>query len=205
MNKLYIFPYSGSGLEALDCLEDHSNVVFVSDNPDHIDQHFHGVPVISGDEFKKIDSPHLISVHGSAASYQNRLELINRFGSSIQWETLIHPSAVVSKYATIGKNVFISAGVSIGPNAVIEDHVIVLANSTIHHDTRIGTGSIICGNVLLAGNVEVGSQVYIGAGSTIKNGINVGSGSLIGMGSTVLLSIAKNEIWYGNPAKKRNQ
>ncbi len=205
MDKLYIFPYSGSGLEVLDCLNDPSNVVFVSDNPEHIGQNFHGVPVISGAEFQQIDSPRLISVHGSTASYQNRLELIKRFGNSVLWQTIIHPSAVVSKYAVIGKNVFISAGVSIGPNAIIDDHVIILANSTIHHDTHIGNGSIVCGNVLVAGNVEVGSQVYIGAGSNIKNGISIGSDSLIGMGSTVLGSVGNAEVWFGNPAKKITQ
>ncbi|MNU66700.1 putative acetyltransferase EpsM [compost metagenome] len=203
MDKLYIFPYSGSGLEVLDCLDDVSNVVFVSDNPDHIGQNFHGAPVISGDTFKKGTTPRLIAVHGSAASYQNRLELIQRFGNDVSWETIIHPGAIVSKYATIGKNVFISAGVSIGPNVIIDDHVIILANSTIHHDTHIGTGSIICGNVLVAGNVAIGSQVYIGAGSNIKNGINIGSNSLIGMGSTVLGSVGNAEVWFGNPAKRK--
>lgn len=204
MDKLYIFPYSGSGLEVLDCIDDPSNIVFVSDNQEHIGQNFHGVPVISGNEFQKVSTPHLITVHGSVASYQNRLEIIQRFGS-VLWETVIHPSAVVSKYATIGKNVFISAGVSIGPNATIDDHVIILANSTVHHDSHIGTGSIICGNVLVAGNVKIGKQVYVGAGSTIKNGITIDSNSLIGMGSTVLNSIGEDEVWYGNPAKKRNQ
>lgn len=203
MDKLYIFPYSGSGLEVLDCLDDVSNVVFVSDNPEHIGQSFHGVAVISGEEFQKTNSPRLISVHGSAASHRNRLQLIQRFGTSVLWETIIHPGAVVSKYATIGKNVFISAGVSIGPNAVIEDHVIILANATIHHDSHIGTGSIVCGNVLVAGNVEIGSQVYIGASSNIKNGISIGSQALIGMGSTVLSSVGSAEVWYGNPAKRK--
>lgn len=203
MDKLYIFPYSGSGLEVLDCLNDSSRVIFVSDNPEHIGQNFHGVPVISGTEFQHIDSPRLVSVHGSAASYQNRLGLIQKFGNGVLWQTVIHPSAVVSKYATIGKNVFISAGVSIGPNAIIDDHIIILANSTIHHDTHIGTGSIVCGNVLVAGNVEIGSQVYIGAGSNIKNGISIGSDSLIGMGSTVLASVGNAEMWFGNPAKKK--
>ncbi|WP_300662161.1 NeuD/PglB/VioB family sugar acetyltransferase [Fluviicola sp.] len=203
MDKLYIFPYSGSGLEVLDCLDDISNVIFVSDNPEHIGQSFHGVPVISGEELQKTDPSRLITVHGSAASYQNRLELIQRFGKNVSWETIIHPSAVISKYASIGKNVFISAGVSIGPNVVVDDHAIILANATIHHDSHIGTGSIICGNVLVAGNVEIESQVYIGAGSSIKNGITIGSGSLIGMGSIVLNSVGTAEVWFGNPAKRK--
>lgn len=203
MDKLYIFPYSGSGLEVLDCLDHVSNVVFVSDNPEQIGKTFHTVPIISANEFQKINSPRLISVHGSVASYQKRLELIQRFNSDVLWQTIIHPSAVISKYATIGKNVFISAGVSIGPNAIIDDHVIILANSTVHHDSHIGTGSIICGNVLVAGNVEVGSLVYIGAGSNIKNGIKIGSHSLIGMGSTVLSAVGNAEVWFGNPAKKK--
>lgn len=205
MDKLYIFPYSGSALEVLDCIEDTSQVVFVSDNPEHIGRQVHGIPVIARSELQQIASPNLISVHGSAASYQNRRTLIEQFDGKVSWQTVIHPSAVISKYASIGKNVFISAGVSVGPNAVIEDHVIILANATVHHDSRIGSGSIVCGNVLIAGNVEIGSGVYIGAGSTLKNGIQVGTGSLIGMGSVVLSSVGDSEVWFGNPAKKRMQ
>lgn len=205
MDKLYIFPYSGSGLEVLDCIADSSQVVFVSDNPEYIGQDVHGIPVIARSEFQQIASPNLICVHGSAASFQKRLELIDQFDGKVSWQTVIHPSAVISKYASIGKNVFIAAGVSVGPNAVIEDHVILLANSTVHHDSRIGAGSIVCGNVLVAGNVELGSGVYIGAGSTIKNGIRIGTGSLVGMGSVVLSSVGDLEVWFGNPAKKRVQ
>lgn len=204
MHNLVIFPYSGSGLEVLDCLSSTENVRFLSDNPEHIGQHFHGIPVISRNEFHP-DDTQLIAVHGSAASYQNRLKLIAEFGENTHWETVIHPSAVVSNYASIGKNVFISAGVSIGPNAVIEDHVMILANATIHHDTRIGSGSIICGNVLVAGNVVIEKQVYAGAGSNIKNGLKIGANALIGMGSVLLQSVGENEVWYGNPAKKSDQ
>lgn len=203
MDKLYIFPYSGSGLEVLDCIDDVSQVVFISDNPEHVGQQFHGVPIISFDEFQTISSPRLICVHGSTSSYKNRLEVLKKFSNTVNWQTVIHPKAIVSRYATIGKNVFIAAGVSIGPNTIIEDHVIILANATIHHDSCIGSGSIICGNTLIAGNVTIGNEVYVGAGVTVKNGIELGSGSLIGMGSNVLSSIGTNEVWYGNPAKRK--
>lgn len=203
MDKLYIFPYSGSGLEVLDCIDDPTQVVFVSDNPEHIGHQFHGVPVISFDEFQTISFPRLICVHGSTSSYKNRLEVLKKFGGNINWQTVIHPQAIISNYATIGKNVFIAAGASIGPNTVIEDHVIILANATVHHDIRIGSGSIICGNTLIAGNVTICGEVYVGAGATVKNGIELGSGSLIGMGSCVLCSVGTNEVWYGNPAKRK--
>lgn len=204
MHKLAIFPYSGSGLEVLDCLSETENILFLSDNPEHIGQHFQGIPILARSAFQN-DSDRLIAVHGSTASYRNRLQVISELVENTTWETVIHPSAVVSKYASIGKNVFISAGVSIGPNVVIEDHVMILANATIHHDTHIGSGSIICGNVLVAGNVILERQVYVGAGSTIKNGLTIGSNALIGMGSVLLQPVGENEVWYGNPAKKSDR
>lgn len=192
-------------MEVLDCIENTEEVVFLSDNQEHIGEQFHGVTVLDRSAMEKHDSFSIIAVHGSAASYQNRLKTIQNLGDDLNWKTIIHPSAVISRFATIGKNVFISAGVSIGPNVIIEDHVIILANSVIHHDSVIGKGSIICGNVLIAGNVIIKNEVYIGAGSTIKNGITIDSESLIGMGSNLLQPVGRAETWFGNPAKRQKK
>jgi acetyltransferase EpsM len=203
MSEIFIFPYSGSGLEVLDCLPEDIRVIFVTDNLEHIDTNYKNYEIVSRAKMLEFNQPKLIAVHGSVATYKNRLNVVENFDVRVNWQSVIHPSASISKFANIGKNVFISAGVSIGPNVIIEDHVIILANATIHHDSLIRKGSIICGNVLIAGNVKVESQVYVGASACVKNGLTIGENSLIGMGSVVLEPIPDNEIWYGNPAKKQ--
>jgi len=41
----------------------------------------------------------------------------------------------------------------------------------------------------------------IGANSVIKEGIKIGSNSIIGAGSVVTSNVKSNSIIYGNPAK----
>jgi len=48
---------------------------------------------------------------------------------------------------------------------------------------------------------NIGNDVWIGDKSLIKTGVNIGNGSVIGMGSIVTKNIPPYEIWAGNPAK----
>ena len=45
------------------------------------------------------------------------------------------------------------------------------------------------------------NDIWIGAYTLIKQGITIGNGSVIGMGSVVTKDIPPYEIWAGNPAK----
>ena len=47
----------------------------------------------------------------------------------------------------------------------------------------------------------IGNDVWIGSNSIIKGGVNIGDGSIVGMGSIVTKNIPPYEIWGGNPAK----
>lgn len=79
----------------------------------------------------------------------------------------IHPTAVISKEATIGK------GVSIGAYVVIDDYVNIGNNVTIYPNTfvgresRIGNDSIIHANVTIREDVIIGKRVIIHCNSVI--------------------------------------
>lgn len=47
----------------------------------------------------------------------------------------------------------------------------------------------------------IGNDVWIASKSIIKSGVEIGTGSVIGMGSVVTKDIPAYEIWAGNPAK----
>ena len=48
----------------------------------------------------------------------------------------------------------------------------------------------------------LGHDVWVGSRVMIKAGVNVGTGSVLGMGSVVTKNIPPYEIWGGNPARK---
>ena len=203
MKDLLIFPYSGTAMEALDCLGDQwSCIGFISDDSTLIGQKKSGIEIFGREAFKKFYSANIIAVHGSPDSFLQRKEILHSL--NIEKErlgTIIHPDASVSKNAIIGKNVLIMAGVIVTANAVIGDHVIVLPNSVIHHDSIIGDYTLIGANSTIAGNVQIGMNSYIGAACSIKNGITLGEKTLVGMGANVIHSFGDQQKLVGNPAK----
>ena len=203
MKQLLIFPYSGTGLEALDCLGDRWDCVgFVSDDLTIIGQKMYGITVYSRDVIKKYSKASILAVNGSPSSFRKREEIINSLQISRErFATVIHPSSNISTSAKIGINVLIMAGAVITFNANIGNHVVVLPNTVIHHDSQIGDYTLIAGNATIAGNVIVGKNCYIGASSSIKNEIHVADYTLVGMGANVISSNYQPDVLVGNPAK----
>ncbi len=117
------------------------------------------------------------------------------------WATAIHPSAVVSKSAIIGKGILICAGAVIQPAAYIGDHVIINTNVSIDHDCVIGDFCHIAPRSVLCGNVNVGSSTFICAGCTIINEIQIGTNVLLGAASLVIRNIPNNVKAYGVPSR----
>lgn len=204
MEKLFIFPFNGNGIEAVDCLgTDFELIGFIDDTPEKHGRNNLGFEVYPRSVLKQLNEVKVLAVSGSPSSYKNRPQLIKELNIPDElFATVISPSARLSKFASIGKNVLIMAGVVITSNAVIEDHVCILPNTTIHHDSIIKKFSLIGSNVTIAGGVTVGENCYIGSGSRLMNGIKVGNKSLIGLGSNVIRDVDSESKVVGNPAKK---
>lgn len=200
---LLIFPCNGNALEALNCLVPaHHFLGFVDDTPEKQGVSQHGHPVFTRAAFDKWPQAQVLAVAGSALTYRTRRAVIDGLGLRVdRFASVIHPRAVVSPLASIGRNTVIMAGVVITSNAMIGDHVIVLPNTVIHHDVSIGSWSLIGSNVTVAGNTHIGENCYVASGSSVMNGLNIGDGALIGLGSTVLRSVSAAVRVAGNPAR----
>ncbi len=115
---------------------------------------------------------------------------------------VIHPSSIISNYATFGVGNFVAAKVTINALAKIGNNCILNTGCIIEHECIIESGTHIAPGSVLAGNVSVGENSFIGANSVVKQGVKIGNGVTVGAGSVVIKDIPDNEIWAGNPAKK---
>jgi len=113
---------------------------------------------------------------------------------------VIHPSAIISKYATFGKGNFFAANVVVNALAKIADHCILNTGCIVEHECVIHNGVHLGPGAVLAGNVSAGENSFIGANSVIKQGVSIGRGVIVGAGSVVVKNIPDHEIWVGNPA-----
>lgn len=199
---LFIFPYNGNGIEALDCLGSVYRLIgFVDDTPEKQGIDSNGYPVFSRNAFVQFADARVLAVPGSPASYRSRKGVIQGLGVAVErFAKVIHPTARVSPLASIGCNTLIMGGVVITSNAVIGSHVCILPNTVIHHDVIVGDWSLIGSNVTIAGNTVIEENGYIGSGSSIMNGLRLGNGALVGLGSNVIRDVAAGIRVAGNPA-----
>lgn len=114
---------------------------------------------------------------------------------------IIHPTAVISPFATIGNGCFLSARSVIHVDALIGDHVIINTASIIEHDCVIATGSHISPNVSLAGGVKVGRCSWVGINATVRQLISIDDYAVIGAGAVVVNDVPAGTVVVGNPAK----
>jgi sugar O-acyltransferase (sialic acid O-acetyltransferase NeuD family) len=117
-----------------------------------------------------------------------------------RFETIIHPTASVSKMSKLGNGVVIFQNVTITSNVVIGNHIMILPNSIISHDNVIHDYTSITGGVCISGHVTVGQSCYLGTNCAIRGNVNIGAYSLIGMGSVVLNHVPEYSVMAGVPA-----
>lgn len=202
--RILIFPCNGNGREAVDSLgEAHEFVGFIDDTPAKHGCGPYGFPVRGRAALVEFADARVLAVPGAPSSYMYRRAIIEGLGiTASRFATVVHPGARVSRFATIGHNVLIMAGVVITSNAVIGNHVCILPNSVVHHDTTVGDWTLIGSGVTIAGGCSIGENCYIGSASSIINGMSVGALALVGMAATVIAPVPPGATVVGSPARR---
>jgi len=132
---------------------------------------------------------------------QTRLEKLRLFEQQgVELVTLIHPSAVLSCHACVGKGSVLCAGAVISPFTRVGNGCIINTGATVDHDCIIADGVHVSPGAHLGGSVRVGTASWIGIGACVKQNICIGESSIVGMGAVVIRDVLAGVIVVGNPA-----
>ena len=115
--------------------------------------------------------------------------------------SVVHPRAVVSTYAQVGRGSVLFAGAVVNIGARLGEAVIVNTGATVDHDCEIADGVHISPGAHLAGNVKVEELGWIGIGAAVREGIVIGRNATIGAGATVIKPVETGLTMVGNPAR----
>jgi len=119
------------------------------------------------------------------------IDLVNLY--QLPCANLISDLSYVSRFAKLGKNVFVGNATTIEPNCVIDDFVCIMDNVTLGHHSMVGHNSVMQRMSSLKGTV--GHNSYVGIGSMIfsHQGCTVGNNVDIGPGLYVSRNVDHNE------------
>ncbi len=206
-NRIAVFGAGGFGKESMcylmDCLVDSVHkiediAVFVVDDNYYTEKTIYNVPVIPYSEFSYQNYEVLVAV----GDPNDRKKIVENLPLDTKYLTLIHPSAVISKFVEIGEGSIITPGAIITCDIKIGKHAHINLHTTIGHDCVIGDYFTSAPGVKISGKCHIDDCVYFGTNSAIREKINVCKNVTIGMGAIVVKDINEEGIYIGSPAKK---
>lgn len=118
-----------------------------------------------------------------------------------KFATIIHPTALISKFSKIGEGTVITQRSGINTNVKVGEFVTIL-ESGMGHDSSIGDFSTLSGRCNVNGHVSIGNDVYVSCGVSIAPSKRIGDGAKLGIGSVVITNVKSGVTVFGNPAKK---
>ena len=204
MKKLAILGASGHGKVVADTAEccGWQSVEFFDDAWPSIQKN--GVWPIVGDTIallKKLADFDgvLVAIGNNRIRYAKLLELQTMGGRLV---TLVHPAAVVSRYAEIAEGTGVFAGAVVNAGTIIKPGAILNTGCSVDHDCVLGNAVHISPGARLAGGVCVGDESWVGIGSSVRQLINIGQSVVVGAGSAVVSDIPNDMVVAGVPAKR---
>lgn len=116
--------------------------------------------------------------------------------------TLIHPSAIVSKRAQLGKGVVIHINAVVHPDTIIGDDTVLSYNTGVTHSSCIGKHCYFAFSSFLGAYTTVEDFVFMGIGAKSISGKveRIGHNAYIGANALLTKTVAPECIMIGNPA-----
>lgn len=114
---------------------------------------------------------------------------------------IIHPSAMVSPSAEVGKGVYVGPLAVVHTRARIGAHAIVNSACIVEHDCVVGANAHIAPGAALGGCSVVGGDCLVGLNASVQPMVSIGRGSTVGSGASVTRDVPAARTVAGVPAK----
>jgi sugar O-acyltransferase (sialic acid O-acetyltransferase NeuD family) len=207
-SRILIFGASGHGAVVADAIEaagSHELAGFV-DSTKAVGELVLGYPVLGGEA----DLPALVEremVSGLVVAIGDnwrRSEVVRRATERLPWiqfPSVIHPAAVVSRSAAIGPGSVLLAGAVVNCRATVGRFCLLNTASSLDHDCHLGDFASLAPRASIGGGTSIGSYSAISLGASVVHKLSLGSHCVVGAGSVVVRDLPDNVLAYGCPAK----
>lgn len=206
MDKLIIWGASGHGKVVLDVViaqGGFTNVVFLDDSFRKPSEDFQGCRVAGGRaelaSLRTSGYTYFVVAIGCNAARAECFQTARRIG--IEPATLVHPTAAVSRSATIGLGTVVMPNAVINADSVIGANCIINSGAIVEHDCCIADHVHISPGATLCGGVRVCAYSQVGINASVLPGIEIAERAIVGAGAVVLEDVGAGDTVAGVPAK----
>lgn len=133
---------------------------------------------------------------------RTREKVAGELPAGTEFETLVHPTVVMSRWVELGRGTVVCAGVVLTCQISLGAHCHLNLNTTVGHDCTFGDYCTVAPGANISGNCEFGDRVDVGTQAAFRQGLRVCSDVVIGMGAVVVKSIDDPGTYVGVPAQK---
>lgn len=114
---------------------------------------------------------------------------------------VVHPTAVISSEAHIGKGVYIGALSVLNPQCHIADFALINTGAIVEHDSVVGQAAFIAPGAIMCGQTVLGARSFLGTHGTMIPQTRVGDDVIVGAGSVVTRTFESDVHLVGVPAR----
>lgn len=118
----------------------------------------------------------------------------------VEFQRLVHPSAVVTQTARLGTGCTVMAGVVLESGVTVGRHAYVNLAAVAGHDVTIGDYCVVGPRVAIGGNAVIAAGAHLGMGACILEDRRVGEGAVVAAGAVVRDDVPPGALVAGVPA-----
>ena len=122
--------------------------------------------------------------------------------SNLNFPSLVHASATISSFTSIGDGTVVMPKAVVGPNSKVGKFCLINTQSSIDHDCVMLDFSSLAPAAVTGGTVQIGLRSAVSIGATIKHGLKIGDDSVVGANSYLNKDLPNNQVAYGTPAQQ---
>lgn len=196
--------HAKSVLEALRSSNIYEVIAIVDDDPAKAGDEILGTRIVPSSELlelREVAAHGFVGVGGIGDSGPRRAAFERLLAVGFELPAIVHASAVISPWATLGDGVQALAGAIVNADAEVGEDAIVNTGAIVEHDCRIGAHAHLAPGVRLAGLAAVGEGAHVGIGAVAIEGVQIGAGALVGAGAVVIADVPDGARVAGVPAR----
>lgn len=166
---------------------------------------FEGLPVVAFENVEEVYPPGEFKFFAPMSpSRMNKLrESVYRQIKVKEYEMISYISSRATVFSgAIGDNCFILEDNTLQPFTMIGNNVVLWSGNHIGHHSVIKDHVSFTSHVVLSGHCVVESFSFFGVNATVRDGVHIAEGSLIGMAAAITKHTEPWGVYKGNPATK---